>query len=169
MTRRSFYCGKIYYNLKSRRVGPCQKQRSFGNRTATPTTRNPQQQNATTPQKDSASQEEKGQHPHTATQRRFLKSQHFYTKCLPRTLNYPRKTSKIRKTTRPADPEEATQSSTSSSRTPNQPPQHPKRVLPGTPRILSVSFYVYSVFFSDVYNPTVNLSYFNQLHRSLIR
>ena len=106
----------------------------------------PATKGATTPHKDSASQEEKGQHPHTATQRTFLRSQHFYTKCLPRTLDYPRKTSKIQKTTRPANPEEATQSSTSSSRTPNQPPQHPKRVLPGTQRILSVSFYDYSVF-----------------------
>ena len=88
----------------------------------------------------------KGQHPHTATQRTFLRSQYFCIKSLPLTRDYPRKTSKIRNTTRLADPEEATQSSTSSSRTPNQTPQHPKRVLPRLQRILSVSVYVYSVF-----------------------
>jgi hypothetical protein len=70
-----------------------------------------------------------------------------YTKGLPRTLDYLRKTIKIQNTTRPAGPEEETQSSTTSSGTPIQPAQHPKiRVQPGTPQIRSVSFYVYSVY-----------------------
>ena len=117
-------------------------------------TRKPQKQ-AQQPPTKTAPAKRKKDNIHTQPRKiRFLKSQNFYTKCLPRTLDYPRKTSKIRNNTRSADPEKATQSSTCSSRTPNQPPQLPKRILPRTPRILSVSFVIIQ-FFSDVYNQTV--------------
>jgi len=89
--------------------------------------RNPQQRAQQLPTKTAPAKRKKD-NIHTQPRNvRFLKSQNFYTKCLPHTLDYPRKTSKIRNNTRPADPEEATQSSTCSSRTPNQPPQHPKK------------------------------------------
>ena len=112
----------------------------------------PATKSATTPHKDSASQEENGQQPHTATQRTFLRSQHFYTKCLPHTLDYPRKTSKNPehyKTGRPGR---------SNPKLVHPAPEHqisrhntPKGSCPERRGFSVFSFYVYSVFFSDVY------------------
>jgi hypothetical protein len=122
---------------------------------AIPTTQATHTNKRNNPHKDSAIQEDKRDHPHTATQRtlpasphitrnlRFLQSQKFLHKRPAPHTGLPEETIKIQNTTRPANPEEATQSSTTSSRIPIQPPQHPKRgVQPGTPQIHSVSFYV---------------------------